>query len=125
MEKAKREKLIEAYFYMWVQRDFALIDRIFSPDILYSECYGPEYRGLDEIRMWIEEMTQKQRVLEWTIKRYVHQGDTAAVEWFFKDEVEGAVRGFDGVSLVDFAADGRIAAIREFASKAEHIRPYG
>lgn len=124
MENTQKQQRIETYFEMWVKKDFSRIDSIFSADIYYSECYGPEYQGLDEIHLWIDERTQKQQVLEWPVKRYIHQENTVVVEWFFKDSVEGTVSGFDGVSIIEFGEDGKIASIKEFSSKAEHVFPY-
>lgn len=124
MNKAEKESVINAYFNMWVQRDFKGLDTIFAADLYYSECYGPEYCGLHEVYLWIDAMLQKQKVLEWNIKRYVHEHDTVIVEWFFKEEQNNVIHGFDGVSIIEFQADGKIASIKEFESKAEHITPY-
>lgn len=124
MEKSKKESTINTYFNMWVQQDFSALDSIFASDIFYSECYEPGYCGLSEIHLWIETMLQKQKVLEWTIKRYLHENNIVVVEWFFKEQQNNIVHGFDGVSIVEFRADGKILSIKEFESKAEHITPY-
>jgi len=124
MNTAEKESAIKAYFNMWVQRDFSALDSIFAPDIFYSECYGPEYCGLHEIHQWIDTMLQKQTVLEWAIKQFLHENNLVVVEWFFKEQQNNIVHGFDGVSIVEFHTDGKIHSIKEFESKAEHITPY-
>lgn len=124
MNKLQKETAINAYFNMWVQRDFSVLDTMLSIDIYYSECYGSEYCGLHEIHLWIDEMLQKQQVLEWRIKRFLHENDTVMVEWFFKEQQNSIIHGFDGVSIIEFQADGKISSIKEFESKAEHMTPY-
>lgn len=69
-------------------------------------------------------MLLKQKVLEWRIKRFLHEDDTVVVEWYFKEQQDNEVHGFDGVSIVEFQTDGKIASIKEFESKSEHITPY-
>ena len=49
-------------------------------------------------------------------------GNTAVVEWYFKCDYEGNVDGFDGATIAEFDADMRICDLKEFQSKAEHIR---
>jgi ketosteroid isomerase-like protein len=124
MNNSEKETAIRSYFNMWIKRDFRALDNIFGKDIYYSECYGPEYRGLHEIHQWIEEMLKKQKVLEWTIKRFIHENNTVVVEWFFKEQQNDVSHGFDGISIIEFSNDGTISSIKEFESKAEHITPY-
>ena len=124
MHTDKKENAIHTYFNMWVKRDFSSLDAIFEPDVYYSECYGPEYYGLSEIHLWIDAMLQKQKVLDWSIKQFIHAGNTVVVEWFFKEEQNGILNSFDGVSIMDFSDNGKISAIKEFESKAKHIAPY-
>lgn len=126
MNTAEKERSIKAYFDMWVKRDFTDLNRLFSSKIYYSECYGPEYCGLDEIHLWVDAMLQDQTVLEWSIKRFIHENDTVVVEWFFKDRghKDNEEHSFDGVSIIEFQKDGRISSIQEFKSKAEHVTPY-
>ena len=49
----------------------------------------------------------------------------AIVEWYFKCNYDGTVDGFDGVTIAEFDADGKIYNLKEFQSKAEHYYPYG
>ena len=119
------EDIIRRYFNAWVKADGTVIKEIFSDKTVYSECYGPEYHGLDQIVKWFEAWNQKGRVLEWNIKRMDSIGKTVYAEWYFKCEYEGNIDGFDGVTIADFDDDGRIVKLCEFQSKAEHYLPYG
>lgn len=124
MNNTKKELIVRNYFNMWIERDFSAIDQIFSKNVYYSECYGPEYFCLSEVHLWIDNMLKKQKVLEWEIKRLIHSTDVTVVEWFFKEQQGEVVSGFDGVSLIEFDEDEKISVIKEYASKAEHIAPY-
>ena len=116
--------ILRRYFRAWVDADIDTVRELFSDDIVYSECWGPEYRGIGQITRWFEDWNKKGRVLEWRIKRTVEQGDTLVAEWYFECEYEGNTDGFDGVTIADLDNDGRICRLSEFQSKAEHIFPY-
>ena len=121
----EREETIRRYFAAWVENEPGCLEEIFAPEAVYSECYGPEYRGLGQIQRWFSDWNQKGRVLEWRIKQFLHQGNHTAVEWYFCCEFEGERAGFDGVSLIEFDKAGKIRSLKEFESKAEHVFPYG
>ena len=76
------EEVIRKYFQCWLDKDIDAVKGIFSDDIIYSECYGPVYKGIGQIIRWFEEWNQKGTVLQWDIKRVVVSGNTAAVEVF-------------------------------------------
>lgn len=121
----RREEIIAAYFRCWVENDPAVLGKTFAEHIVYSECYGPEYRGLGQIGQWFSDWHQKGKVLEWQIKSFLHEKDRTAVEWYFRCEYNGEIDGFDGVSLIEFDEAGKIVSLKEFQSKAEHCFPYG
>ena len=121
----QREALIENYFRCWVENDPAVLEETFLEDIVYSECYGPEYRGLEQIRQWFSDWNKKGKVLEWKIKGFLHEENRTAVEWYFRCRYDGEESGFDGVSLMEFDQTGKIVSLKEFQSKAEHSFPYG
>jgi len=68
MENTMTE-IIQKYFQAWIDADIRTVKEIFCDDIIYSECYGPEYHGLSQIIQWFEEWNNKGRALEWTIKQ--------------------------------------------------------
>ncbi len=116
--------VIHKYFASWISKDIEILEQVFAKDIVYTECYGPEYHGLDQILRWFEEWNQKGSVLEWIIKREIEKDKTIVVEWYFKCDYQGKVSGFDGVTIADFNKEGKIFRLKEFRSDSEHIYPY-
>ena len=119
------ERLIEAYFQAWVSQDESRLAEFFAPDAVYSECYGPEYRGLTQIVRWFRDWNKRGRVTRWDILGSLRQDNTLAVEWTFGCIYDGEASLFNGVSLVEFGENGKIQSLKEFQSKAEHVFPYG
>lgn len=119
------EEIIRKYFLAWIQADMETVRNTFSEDVVYSECYGPEYRGLSQILRWFEDWNSKGRVLEWSIKRLIGKDRTVVAEWYFKCDYDGTINAFDGVTIADFDEDMKITKLCEFQSKAEHYYPYG
>ncbi|MBH1939662.1 nuclear transport factor 2 family protein [Mobilitalea sibirica] len=120
-----KEELIKRYFATWIKKDGSNLVEIFDYNIRYSECYGPEYRGIEQIKAWFDDWNQRGTVLKWDIKQFIHATDQTVVEWFFECEYDGEIAGFDGVSLIKFNAEGKIIELKEFMSKSEHVYPYG
>lgn len=125
VEQALREALIAEYFEAWKKQDGRCLPRIFAEDAVYSECYGPVYRGLAQIERWFREWNGEGRVDTWDIKGVLHQAEHMAVEWHFGCQYRGKREAFDGVSLVCWDQAGRIRSLKEFRSNAEHFYPYG
>ena len=121
----KNEQTIKRYFNMWLSKDGSQLEGIFDKNIIYSECYGPEYLGIEQVRQWFEDWNRCGTVLTWNIKQYIHQLNQTVVEWYFECEYEENRSGFDGVSIIEFSDNGMISSIKEFMSKAEHEYPYG
>lgn len=53
------EEVIRKYFQCWLDKDIDAVKEIFSDDIIYSECYGPVYKGIGQIIRWFEDWNQK------------------------------------------------------------------
>lgn len=49
------EDVIRKYFQCWLDKDINDVKEIFSDDIIYSECYGPVYKGIGQIIRWFDE----------------------------------------------------------------------
>ena len=62
-----KEEIITLWFNMWLQKKNLGIDRIFSKNILYTESWGPEYRGIEKIKLWFYEWNSRADVLAWDI----------------------------------------------------------
>lgn len=119
------EEIIRNYFDAWLQGNVQPIKDIFSENIVYSECYGPEYHGLSQLVRWFEDWNKRGTVLVWKIKRVIEHRKTVVVEWYFECEYDGKIDGFDGITIADFDREDKIEKLCEFQSKAEHYYPYG
>ena len=124
IKEMEREKRIRDYFISWIQKDSSVVQRYFHPEIVYIECYGPKYNGIEQVMKWFEEWNKIGSVLEWRIKQIICQNNFYAVEWYFKCDYENNVEGFDGVSIIEFNNKNEIILVKEFQSKAEHYLPY-
>lgn len=119
-----KKEILKKYFLAWLDADIKSAEGVFSNDIVYSECYGPEYHGINQVLQWFREWNKNGRVLEWSIKRMLEQGNTLVAEWYFECEYNNEVSGFDGVTIADFDKDMKISRLLEFQSKAGHYYPY-
>lgn len=121
----EREDAIRLWFAMWLQQADMGIETLFAPDIVYTESWGPQYRGADKVKLWFEEWNTRGTVLRWDIKQFFHREDQTAVEWYFECAMQGGGKGaFDGMSLIRWTESGKIAALKEFACKIDPYDPY-
>lgn len=119
-----RQEIIESYFSAWICQNRARFDEIFSDEVEYSECYGPEYHGLEQVQQWFDDWNQQGKVLTWNIKNFYQDRDMCIVEWYFECDYNHHIDGFDGVSLILFNNKNEIISIKEFQSKSVHYLPY-
>lgn len=119
-----REQIIKKYFKSWLENNCSVLKDIFDLNVTYSECYGPEYHGIDTVTTWFKEWNKRGKVLVWDIKQFIHQGNITVVEWYFKCRYDGEIEEFDGVSLIEFNGDNYIVSLKEFQSKIPHYYPY-
>ena len=121
----KREQIIQLWFDMWLKRADLGISDIFSDEAVYTEGWGPEYRGAAAIRHWFEEWNTRGRVLQWAIKQFFHTDSQTVVEWYFRNQMnDGRVEQFDGLSLVEWTPDNKIRALKEFGCNLDRYDPY-
>ena len=97
-----KEKIIKQYFESWINKDISIIEKHFSQNIRYIECYGPEYNGIRQVRQWFSDWNNGNSVLKWDIKNKIEYENTIVVEWFFECEYDKNIDGFDGVSIIEF-----------------------
>jgi len=121
----ERERIISLWFHMWlVQKDLG-IDDIFAEDTVYVESWGPKYEGRAAVKHWFEEWNTRGKVLVWDIRQFFHRENQTAVEWYFKNEMkDGSIEEFDGISLVEWDAGGRIRFLKEFGCNINNYNPY-
>lgn len=81
----KKEKIIQLWFDMWLQKtDLGIMD-LFSKDAIYVESWGPEYKGAKKIKQWFDEWNTRGSVLVWDIKQCFHKENQSVVEWYFEN----------------------------------------
>jgi len=119
------EEIIKKYFSSWIKNDKKVIKEIFDENVVYSECYGPIYEGADTVYKWFEDWHDHGDVLVWNINRFIHEGNTVVVEWYFKCDYDEEISEFNGVSIIVFNNENKIINLKEFESKKEHYYPYG
>ena len=66
------EEIIRNYFSCWLNKDENPLTDIFADNIIYSECYGPEYRGIRQIQQWFHDWNQKGTVEKWDSQTNLH-----------------------------------------------------
>lgn len=119
-----REQVIKKYFESWLIKNGQVLKDTFTKKIVYNECYGPEYNGIEIVERWFEDWNKRGTVLIWDAKQFIHQENITVVEWYFKCEYEGNMGEFNGVSLVEFDNANHIVSLKEFQSKIPHYYPY-
>ena len=124
-QRKQREDAIRLWFAMWLKkRDLGIRD-LFTEQAVYTESWGPEYADAERIAHWFQEWNTRGTVLQWDIRQFFHKGDQTVVEWVFRNTVDGGrVEAFEGMSLVTWTADGRIAALKEFGCNQDRYDPY-
>lgn len=118
-------EILKNYIQAWLDVDSTVVEKTFAENAVYTECYGPRYCGRSQIMQWFADWNQKGRVLEWTVKRSIEQGNVAVAEWYFSYRYDGEAGSFDGVTVAEFDEAGKILRLSEYESKAEHEYPYG
>ena len=125
MSDASREQAVRRWLRMWLERRCDGLEELFTPDAAYIESWGPEYHGAAAIRHWFEEWNTRGAVLEWSARRFFHREGETAVFWRFASRMDdGRADAFEGVSLILWAADGRIRLWQEFGCNENRYDPY-
>ena len=121
----EREKIIRLWFSMWLtQQDFG-IDDIFAEDVVYIESWGPKYDNRKTVKHWFDEWNTRGKVISWDIKQFIHKDNQTVVVWYFKNEMyNGKIEEFDGISMIEWAADNKIKLLKEFGCNRNNYNPY-
>ena len=63
--------------------------------------------------------------MQWDIKQFFHKGNQTIVEWYFKNKMNaGNVEAFEGMSLIKWTSDDKIALLKEFGCNENRYDPY-
>lgn len=124
-EMEQREQAVRTWFSMWLQKKDLGIQELFAPDAVYVESWGPWYHGAEAIAHWFSEWNTRGSVLRWDIVQFLHQKEQTVVEWAFDNRMDdGRQECFDGLSIIRWTAEGRIAFLQEFGCNRGHYDPY-
>lgn len=123
--REQREYAVRLWFDMWLKKaDLGILD-LFTPDAVYMESWGPEYHGAEKIQHWFREWNRRGTVLQWDIRQFIHQGDQTVVQWVFRNRMnDGRREDFEGMSLIRWTQEGRIAFLQEFGCNEDRYDPY-
>lgn len=119
------KEVVYEYFNAWLTKNASCLDDTFDENVVYSECYGPVYSGLEQIKRWFNDWNKHGKVIEWDIKDITEHQKTCFVQWYFKCIYDGQQSGLDGVSIIQFNNNNKIISVKEYESKKEHYYPYG
>ena len=104
----------------------AELSDLFTEDAAYIESWGPEYYGREMIARWFRDWHRSGQVLRWDIQEFLNYENTTVVRWYFQCQISGeAPTGFDGLSLIRWSVDGKIAFLQEYACTEKRYCPYG
>lgn len=116
MSIEKQQAQVKAYFNVWLSKNLKDLNDIFSKDVYYAECFGPEYRGLYQVELWIKTLFNQQSVISWDIHEMIASNDQKqmTVTWTFKAYENDKELLFDGLSLIKFDHEDRIIVLKEY-----------
>ena len=123
-EKQRKSK-IRQWFSMWLRKQDTGIEKLFAPDAVYIESWGPEYHGNWKIKLWFDEWNSRGTVERWDIQQYFHKEDQTVVEWAFRCAMtDGTIQSFDGLSLIRWNEADQICFLQEFGCNENRYDPY-
>jgi uncharacterized protein (TIGR02246 family) len=120
MDRSGARAWLDRYFAAWVSNDPEDVAALFTEDAVYAVSpFAEPWVGRDEIvRRWTdgrqEDIVHDSEVL-------AVDGDVVVAHWHVRARNAGgpAVREWDGLLLLRFAADGRCAEHREWYAARE------
>ena len=121
----RREERVRQWFSMWLTKQDTGILELFTEDAVYIESWGPMYIGSRKIKHWFEEWNRRGTVVQWDIRQFFHKGSQTVVEWSFRHVMEdGREEPFDGLSLLRWTEEDKIAFLQEFGCQIHRYDPY-
>lgn len=124
--KRQREERLNVWFEMWVSEDISPMAAIFSDDVKYTECWGYQYFGKDEITSWFHDWHRDNVMEGFYAKDFLHTDDNKTVVRFKMEALTkaGAPRWMDGVYIIEWDDEDRITSLEEYGENSRKVRPY-
>ena len=121
----EREQKLRTWFEMWLRQSDEGAEALFDQDAVYIESWGPEYHGAEKIRHWFREWNTRGTVLQWDIRQFFHKDAQSVVGWYFQNAMnDGRQEIFEGMSLIRWTEEGKIAFLQEFGCNVNRYDPY-
>lgn len=108
----------------WFDSHWNNFEVIFESDAYYSESWGPEYKGIIEIKKWFNDWHEHFKLDKWEIKQFIHTNKHSIVEWHFSCIDLDGVHEFDGISLIEWSPNSLIKSLKEFGSSLPKYDPF-
>lgn len=118
-----KDKIIKEWFQSWFTPDWDDFDNTFESEIYYSESWGPEYYGINEIKVWKNEWHKNTHLNNWSITKLNHIHNTSFIEWHFSCFDNKEINEFDGISVIEWGKNNKIKSLKEFASSLPKYNP--
>lgn len=114
-------QLLQAFTSAVEGRDGKAFAELFAQDGVYHDVFYGAFKGRAKIAEMIELFHRTARDFRWQMFRPVSDGRTLYAHYTFSyvsllPEARGKRVGFEGVSIMTLAADGKIAEYREVAN---------
>lgn len=107
-------KLIQSYVHGWKENSISKVLEPLASDCEIIESHGPIYRGVDNVKKWVEVWLQSNgKVNQWDITSFYFVDDIATFEWVFGCIVDNKTYHIEGISIVHFK-DNKISYLREY-----------
>lgn len=78
-----KEEIIKKWFKSWYDPKWNQFTDVFEDEIYYSESWGLEYNGIEEIIQWFYCWHMHSKLEKWEIKKILHIDDYSIVKCFF------------------------------------------
>ena len=71
------KQTIQRYFNSWISKDIEVVKEVFAEDIVYTECYGPQYHDDGRVKYALEKTPDDWHVfaMDWRPDGYVFYCD--------------------------------------------------
>ncbi|MDR1605854.1 MAG: nuclear transport factor 2 family protein [Streptococcaceae bacterium] len=122
IRQEKRQHIINDWFQAWHQPDWANFEQIFDTEVYYSECWGPEYQGISQVKTWFKHWHSKSKLLVWEITAIHHVQAHTFVTWHFACQSDHKTIAFEGLSDIQWTGL-KVKLVKEYSSQLPKYNP--
>jgi steroid delta-isomerase len=115
---------LKAYWEGLTRESVGALDAVYAPEAYFRDPFN-EVRGIGELRRIFEHMYETLDEPRFRITETISEGDRAVLVWDFEFRVKkwkpDVTQTIHGLSVVRFAADGRVAYHRDYWDAAGEL----